>query len=200
MNEKRQYYFLGAPSEVLVGEPLELEIECDSAMCSLDWVGIYSCVIPTLPGISRRWRYLSAESNYIPSTKDTNSKKQPKPAKQNMSKIRFEPHELPNHSGWFELRVHLDGEYGTANAVSKFYMLDNPISSWRRILLMALCCGMIFTFQSLVNEKGTCSFMDPDVHHTDVIEDIVVKWTIPLNKYFIKYPDIAELAQALSSL
>jgi hypothetical protein len=117
-----------------------------------------------------------------------------------MSKqVRFEPRDLPNHHGWFDVRVHLANSYGQPHESRRLYLSDGDLPLWKRVILMGLFFAAVYCFQEHLNEKGDCPFVDPELHPHDVFDDSLVILTAPLNKYFIKNPAVAEALQALSS-
>jgi hypothetical protein len=121
-------------------------------------------------------------------------------AAKNIIHIHFDPHELPNHSGWFEIRLHLNNDYGRPHDKCSCYMMEAKISPIKRIALLLFFVGLVATFQHFLNAKGVCPFLDPDVHPIDPIDDNFVRLTAPINRYFIENPAVVELAQAISSL
>ena len=114
--------------------------------------------------------------------------------------VKFEPQIIPNHSGYFEIRVHRNDEYGTPRAVAPLHILDSPISPLRRLVLVLMFTGFISGFQHYLNAKGQCTFMDPDIHQSDSIDDVFVRYTTKLNRWLINQPEAAEAIQATSSL
>jgi hypothetical protein len=118
----------------------------------MDWIGIYPVALPTLPGLSHgRWRYISACEM----------------AKDGTISVNFNPQSsLPNHEGVFELRVHLNNEYGTPVLRSNpIHFLDAPISKVGRLILMIAFLGIVWFLQHLLNAKGGCDFVDPLTHN-----------------------------------
>jgi hypothetical protein len=198
------YRILKAPHEVLVGCPLDIEVEMSSddknPLSVTDWIGIYPSTIPTLPGLSHgRWRYINGNIDQIENSHSSQNNKI-FISKPEVVTIRFEPHELPIHSGHFDIRIHHNNEYGNPCASLSFYMVDYPISFWRRALLVIFFVVSIASFQHILNEKGQCTFLDPEIYVNDVIDDAFIRATIPLNKWFIQNMDSAAACQAISSL
>jgi hypothetical protein len=80
------------------------------------------------------------------------------------------------------------------------HVVDSPVSPLKRVVLMLFFTVLISGFQHVLNSKGQCTFMDPDIHTVDVIDDLFVRLTVGLNRWFISNPDIAAAFQAVSSL
>ncbi len=98
--------------------------------------------------------------------------------------MSFPPHDLPAHSGWFNVRVHLMSNYGAPDAQVTLYMRDAPISTVKRLLLFLVLLLAVWGFQHVLNQKGTCSFVDP-LQHADVIDDAFVRATAWINRFLL---------------
>jgi hypothetical protein len=155
-----------------------------------------------LPGLSHgRWKYISSFTD-IQRTDDSNghNDKSPDDRIPQIIRVRFEQSALPNHHGNFELRVHHSDLYGEPMCRSAFRIIENPVSIYRKIIFYILLVAGAWIFQYFLNAKGTCTFLDPIANPTDVIDDLWVTLTKPLNLYWIEHPQHAETAQAISSL
>ena len=93
------YCFVDPPGETVLGDSLEIDIECvDGIISPLDWIGIYPSNVPSLPGLSHnRWKYLS------PFIHNTNKGAIEDRVATEQDPIRFrvvfDAASLPNHSG-----------------------------------------------------------------------------------------------------
>ena len=117
-----------------------------------------------------------------------------------MISVRFSPHELPLHHGWFDVRIHTGDSYGAAHTSTNFYMMDNPISPFKRFAILLSFVVAIAFCQHLLNAKGICEFVDPRSNPFDPIDDMYIRATADLNRYFIDNMEMAAAAQAISSL
>ena len=104
---ERNYRFIDPPLEVIVGDAVEMVLECSGDRSPGDWVGIYPQSIPTVPGVSHgRWKYISTFSE---TQRDAMSPKGKKFREKHRKIIRFDPSFVPNHAGrhvsyiWFVL-------------------------------------------------------------------------------------------------
>lgn len=189
------YEICDLPAEMVVGETLDVHILVSGTMSPLDWIGIYHVATPSLPGLSHsKWRYI--ESNCIVEWVNKEDDKPP----ESMILVRFYPHELPLHHGWFDVRIHTGDNYGAAHATGTFYIMDNPISPFKRFAILLTFVAAIAFCQHLLNAKGICEFVDPLTHPYDPIDDMYIRATADLNRYLIDNPDIAAAMQAVSSL
>ena len=189
---RAKYEIQSLPAELVVGEPLDVQILVTGTMDPTDWIGIYPASVPTLPGLSHsKWRYIS--SNCVIESQNDDDK-------QTTISIRFKPHELPQHHGWFDVRIHTSDDYGMAHTVANFYMMDNPISPFKRLAILLTFVGAIAVCQHLLNAKGICEFVDPLTHPYDPIDDMYIRVTADLNRYLIDNPEVAAAIQAISSL
>lgn len=91
-------------------------------------------------------------------------------------------------------------QYGKPAAAASLHILDGPISPYGRLLLLISTVLIAATFQHYLNAKGTCTFLDPHVFTSDVIDDFFIRFTADFNKYLIAHPHLAEAYQAVSSL
>ena len=112
--------------------------------------------------------------------------------------VQFEGKELPNHGGWFEIRIHKNNDYGDAVGVFKFNVWEAPISNYKKYIFLSIMLFLTWLSQVILNNKGICTFMDPE-KNSDAIQDYLVGFTVPFNKYLIDNSAIAEFLQALSS-
>lgn len=98
---RKNYRFIDPPLEVVVGDAVDLVLECTGELSPRDWVGIYPKSIPTVPGVSNgRWRYISTftETNAI--AHEQESLMQVDREKDTHRKVlTFDPTFLPNHAG-----------------------------------------------------------------------------------------------------
>lgn len=85
-------------------------------------------------------------------------------------------------------------------AAAPLHILDGPISPYGRLILLILIVITTACFQHYLNAKGTCTFLDPHVYTTDVIDDAFIRVTSDLNKRLIANPVLAEAYQAICSL
>lgn len=121
----KNYRFIDPPLEVLVGDAVEMVLECTGELSPLgmphtdpseiltgncfhrtphcfltaDWVGIYPASIPTVPGVSHgRWKYISTftETNAIAQEQITSDKLK---HEKHRKVLTFDPSFLPNHAG-----------------------------------------------------------------------------------------------------
>ena len=109
-------------------------------------LGLYPQQLPTLPGLSHgRWRYISACDQ----------------EKDGKIMVHFNPSSsLPNHAGVFELRIHLENQYGEpVLRSSPIHFLDAPISRIGRVFLMCLFLAVVYLMQKALNAKGSCDFI-----------------------------------------
>lgn len=171
-----------------MGDPMTVIIELrkGESIHPLDWIGLYPTSIPSLPGLShKRWRYV-ASGEMLDS---------------NRFKFVFQKNSpvLPNHAGFFEFRIHLENSYGAPNAKShEIHFLEAPISTAKRWTLFAIFLAAVYVFQSILNSRGGCPFLDPETH-TDSIYDWLSELTRPINKMLLADSTLAEGLQALSS-
>eukprot|EP00943_MAST-04B_sp_MAST-4B-sp1_P000621 g621.t1 len=181
-------YQLDVIPENIVGTslPVKIYISPANALHALDWVGVYPSRTPTAPGLSlSRWVYLGQGKKAI---------------KNNRVKIdiTIPVEKLPNHGGFFEVRVHRKNGYSVENR-SIVHFLQQPMSRFKRWGFFFSLVALVAVFQEILNNKGTCSYLDPG-KHIDKIDDWGYNATYDLNAYLVANRDVAAACQALSSL
>jgi hypothetical protein len=91
------FELVDVPTEIILGESMEITLAIMGEMSPYDWVGIYPVNIPSLPGLSHgRWKYISTFMDHKTENGLTGSKDATVPK---VVKVRFEQGALPNHSG-----------------------------------------------------------------------------------------------------
>ena len=117
------------------GDHLDFEIVVlkEQADASMDWFGIYPSGVRTLPGTAQgRYRYFNSPiGNAVGATENKDH-----PGCR-VIRVRLEPHELPNHAGLFEIRIHLNNYYGTPDVKAAFYIAEAHIQLYRMWLFLA---------------------------------------------------------------
>ena len=184
----RAIYHVEVFPENIVGTSLQVKVDVSpvSALHELDWVGIYPCSTPSLPGLSlSRWLYLGQGTKSL--VKDTAT-----------IDITIPVDKLPNYTGFFEVRVHRKNGYSVEDQ-SSVHFLQQPISTYKRWAFFFSLLALVASFQQILNNKGTCEYLDPS-QHIDKIDDWGYRITYSLNSYFVSNRDIAAACQALSSL
>jgi hypothetical protein len=181
-------YQLDVIPENIVGTslPVKIYISPANALHALDWVGVYPSSTPTAPGLSlSRWMYLGQGKKNIKNNTVTID-------------ITIPVGKLPNHGGFFEVRVHRKNGYSVENK-SLVHFLQQPMSRFKRWAFFFSLVALVAVFQEILNNKGTCTYLDPD-KHTDKIDDWGYNATYDLNAYLVANRDVAAACQALSSL
>ena len=184
----RPIYEVYSDPENVVGTSLSVQVKIfpASAFNTLDWVGIYPISTPTAPGLSlSRWVYLGQGKKKV---------------KNNTASVHImiPTTKLPNHGGYFHVRIHRKNGYTVENK-TVVHFLDQPVSSYKRWAFFFSLVAIVASFQAVLNSKGTCKYLDPK-DHVDKFFDWGYHMTYDLNGYLVANPDIAEAAQALSSL
>ena len=142
---------LDAAPESLVGKALAVTLTFDplsASRCSnLDWLGVYSTAIPTVPGVSLgNWIYLG----------ESYATTQPKADGTLVLRLTLPQSKMPKHQGNFELRFHRSNSYGTPEISKKFKLLRRPISLLKRGLVVGLFLIVVAGCQNMLNAKGSC--------------------------------------------
>ena len=205
---------LDAAPESLVGKALAVTLTLDplsASRCSnLDWLGVYSTAIPTVPGVSLgNWIYLG----------ESYATTQPNADGTLVLRLTIPQSKMPKHQGNFELRFHRSNSYGTPEISKKFKLLRRPISLLKRGLVVGLFLIVVAGCQNMLNAKGSCPIAPAflastattaakakgttattavgDTQHC--IEDYALLATESLNHWFITHPTAATALQALCS-
>jgi hypothetical protein len=61
--------------------------------------------------------------------------------------VRFDAAQLPNHRGWFDVRVHLSNGYGVPHDEARVYFSEGNLPRWKLWALLFFIIGIVGSYQ-----------------------------------------------------